>query len=431
VALRAAVRVNAERFAADLAPVVADIRAAGHVSLRSIAAELNARGMMTQRGGWWEGLAAKKLSLVPDFKCWASYGSSKERSKTMPIHAKTFTSTLALIALFSPIAADACTRILWNTNDLAVYAGRTMDFPVSTEPMLTVLPRGIAHDGGMFGGERIDADNPAVWTSKYGSIVTSVYGAGTADGLNEKGVAMHLLYFIPADFGPRDLSKGGLQGALWGQYVLDNAASVEEAIALLDTVQPLMVAHDGILTTVHLAIEDATGDSAIIEYTAGGAKTVYHDRKYQVMTNDPSFDLQLANFAEYDFTNATRATPIPGNTDAKDRFIRANYYLNWLPEPKNTREAIASVLAIARNVSVPFGAPNREPGSLYNTEYRTAMDLTNGKYFFEFTTAPNVIWMDLAKFDLTEGAPVLLLDPNNIDLTGDVTGEFAAGQIGY
>ena len=53
VALRAAVSANADHFAADLAPVIADIRAAGHVSLRAIAAELNARGMMTRRGGAW------------------------------------------------------------------------------------------------------------------------------------------------------------------------------------------------------------------------------------------------------------------------------------------------------------------------------------------------------------------------------------------
>jgi len=53
VALRAAVSANADRFAADLAPVIADIRAAGHTSLRAIAAELNSRGMMTRRGGTW------------------------------------------------------------------------------------------------------------------------------------------------------------------------------------------------------------------------------------------------------------------------------------------------------------------------------------------------------------------------------------------
>ena len=39
-ALRATVSANADAFAADLAEVIADIRADGHVSLRAIAAEL-------------------------------------------------------------------------------------------------------------------------------------------------------------------------------------------------------------------------------------------------------------------------------------------------------------------------------------------------------------------------------------------------------
>ena len=52
-ALQATVRKNADAFAAELAPVVAEIRAAGHTSLRGIAAELNARGIRTRRGGRW------------------------------------------------------------------------------------------------------------------------------------------------------------------------------------------------------------------------------------------------------------------------------------------------------------------------------------------------------------------------------------------
>lgn len=52
-ALRAAVSANAAAFAADLAPVIADIRAAGHTSLRAVAAELTARGIRTRRGGAW------------------------------------------------------------------------------------------------------------------------------------------------------------------------------------------------------------------------------------------------------------------------------------------------------------------------------------------------------------------------------------------
>lgn len=341
-----------------------------------------------------------------------------------------FTVLVVVIGSFVP-AAYGCTRILWNTNKLAVVAGRTMDFPVSTDPVITVLPRGMKRDGGLFAGSRVDAVNPARWDSKYASIVTSVYGAGTADGFNEQGVAMHLLYFIPADFGQRDPAKGGVQAALWGQYVLDNAASVEEALTLLKGIQPIMVDHEGIKATVHLAIEDATGDSAIIEYLPGGKMMVHHNRDYRIMTNDPSYEEQLAYRSTFNFDNATRETPIPGNTGAKDRFIRADYYRQWLPEPKNLREAMASILSIARNVSVPFGAPNRAPGSLYNTEYRTAIDLTNRSYFFEFTTSPNVIWMDLSKFDLAPGSPVLLLDPDDITLTGDVTKNFKPGKVGF
>jgi len=53
VALRAAIAANAERHAQDLAPVVADIRASGATSLRALAGEMNARGMLTRRGGRW------------------------------------------------------------------------------------------------------------------------------------------------------------------------------------------------------------------------------------------------------------------------------------------------------------------------------------------------------------------------------------------
>jgi len=52
-ALRAAVAANARQHADDLAEVVADIRAAGAISLREMADALTARGMMTRRGGAW------------------------------------------------------------------------------------------------------------------------------------------------------------------------------------------------------------------------------------------------------------------------------------------------------------------------------------------------------------------------------------------
>ena len=51
--LRMAVSRNADAFARDLAPVLADIRSAGATTLRRIAAVLNQRGVLTRRGGSW------------------------------------------------------------------------------------------------------------------------------------------------------------------------------------------------------------------------------------------------------------------------------------------------------------------------------------------------------------------------------------------
>ncbi len=317
----------------------------------------------------------------------------------------------------------ACTRVLWNSNRLAVVVGRTMDWPESTEPVLTVFPRGLQRDGGQLQGAVVVAENPARWTSKYGSVVTTIYGVGTADGLNEKGFAIHLLYLTATDFGPREPSLQGVHAGLWGQYLLDNAATVTEALELMKGVQPVMVSVDDVKATVHLAIEDATGDSAILEYI-GGKPVVHHGKEYCVMTNDPAYDAQLEHLAQFDFTNATRQTPLPGNVDPKDRFVRSAYYLQMLPEPKTEREAIAGILAIARNASVPIGAPNNIPGSLYNTEYRTAIDLTNRRYFFELSTTPNLIWVHLDKVSFEPGAPVMALDPDNIELAGEVSAAF-------
>lgn len=335
---------------------------------------------------------------------------------------------LSALMIAAPIQTSiACTRVLWNDNKLAVVVGRTMDWPESTQPVLTVFPRGIKRDGSRLGPQTVFADNPARWTSRHGSVVTTVYGVGTADGVNEKGLAIHMLYLNATDFGPRDAGKLGVHAGLWGQYLLDNAATVAEALELAKGMQPVMVTVHGIKATVHLTIEDATGDSAIIEYI-GGKPVVHHGRQYRVMTNDPAYDEQLANLARYNFTNATRQMPLPGNVDPRDRFVRASYFLQMLPEPKTQREAVAGILAIARNASVPFGAPNNAPGSLYNTEYRTAIDLSNRRYFFELTTVPNVIWMDLARLNFKPGAPVMMLNPDNVELSGNVSARFRKAE---
>lgn len=330
---------------------------------------------------------------------------------------------LATAFALAPLSsALACSRILWNNNKLAVVVGRTMDWPESTEPILTVFPRGLEHNGGVLRENVAVKENALKWTSKHASLVTTVYGVGTVDGLNEKGFSGHALYLNATDFGTRDVSKPAVHAGLWLQYLLDNAASVKEALALQEKLQVVVVEVNGHKSTIHLAIEDASGDSAVIEFV-GGKAVIHHGPEYRIMTNDPTYDEQLALLKKQDFSKPTSDTPLPGNVKPSDRFQRAVYYSTLLPEPKNEREAIAGVLAVARNVSVPFGAPYKGFG-IYNTEYRTAINVTTRRYFFELTTSPNVIWADLTRFNLEPGSPVLTLNPDNVDLSGNVTEKF-------
>jgi DNA invertase Pin-like site-specific DNA recombinase len=54
-------RAAADKFAGGLAPVIAAIRADGIASLEGIAAELNARGILTARGGQWYATTVRNL----------------------------------------------------------------------------------------------------------------------------------------------------------------------------------------------------------------------------------------------------------------------------------------------------------------------------------------------------------------------------------
>ena len=322
-----------------------------------------------------------------------------------------------------------CARVLWNTNGIAVLTGRSMDWPESTQPIIVAFPRGRQRDGGRLSTEVVVPDNPLRWTSTYGSLATTVYGIGTVDGLNERGLAVHALYLKSTDVGPRNPELPGLQTALWAQYLLDQAATVTEALALMDAVQLVMVGAHGFDATLHLAIEDADGDSAVMEF-AKGELVVHHGREFTLMTNDPTYDEQLTLLAAQDFSNPSSAMALPGNVNPVDRFQRAAYYSALLPKPVSEREAVAGVMAIMRNVSVPFGAPYADFG-VYNTEYRSVCDLTNRTYFFELTTSPSTIWVQLGGLDLDEGAPTKAVDPYDDTLTGNVTDRFVPREIGF
>lgn len=335
------------------------------------------------------------------------------------------TSVAALIAAI--VGADfaaACSRVLWADNGQAVVVGRNMDWSEDMRSNLWAFPRGIARSG-------LGGDNSLGWTSKYGSVATSVYELGTADGMNEKGLVANLLWLTETDYGKRDPKVPGLSLSLWVQYVLDNFATVAEAVAASEQghfqILPLKVPGLDTLATVHLALADASGDSAIIEIVDGGKVRIHHDRSYTVMTNSPPFEQQLANLKRY--RGFGGAAALPGTSEPADRFVRAAYYLQNLLKPQDRRQTIAEMLSVMRNVAQPFVRPSAARPEASHTVWRTVADATDRLYFFESTLSPNIVWVRLDDLDLSPGAPVRKLDlVHSGDLVGDVTASFKSSE---
>ena len=140
--------------------------------------------------------------------------------------------------------------------------------------------------------------------------------------------------------------------------------------------------------TVHLAISDASGDSAIFEYV-GGKQVIHHGREFQVMTNSPVYDQQLALNAYWQQIGGT--TMLPGTNRAADRFVRASFYINAIPKTADNAEAVASAFSVIRNASVPFGISTPGQPNISSTLWRTVSDHKNRRYyFFESDRSPNV-----------------------------------------
>ncbi|MFF0814353.1 linear amide C-N hydrolase [Rhodococcus sp. NPDC003318] len=309
-----------------------------------------------------------------------------------------------------------CTRAMWIDSGHGVLVGRNMDWREEMDTNLWVLPRG-AHRVG-----HAADPNPLSWEAVHGSLVATVWDGATSDGVNEHGLAAHILWLAEADFGDRDPELPALAVSLWAQYFLDRCANVAECVELMAEqpfqVRPLIEPRSGRAGTVHLALDDASGDSLVIEHIDGRVR-LHHDRSFTVMTNSPPYDEQLELRKRY--TGFGGTLPLPGTTEAADRFVRASYYLERLPATPTPERAYAALLSVMRNAGQPFGEPDPDRPNISATIWRTLADLTSGTYLFESSFSPNIVWTRLAELDFTT---CRRLDPSAPGLLGNVGSAF-------
>ncbi|MDR3476441.1 MAG: linear amide C-N hydrolase [Gammaproteobacteria bacterium] len=332
---------------------------------------------------------------------------------------KLLQTSLLTTLMITSFNAYSCTTVFANNKGSNKVVARTVDLYVSDTPMLVSNPRGTKHSG--------DAGkNSLSWQSKYGNLVVTAFHTHTAsDGINEKGLAAHLLYLSGTEYPTVDNSKPQISNGLWAQYVLDNYATVDEALKGMKDLQVVATKINDKTWPLHLALEDRSGDSAIIEFIKGKMK-IYHGSQYQIMTNEPAYDIQLSNLKRYQGFGGKLS--LPGDPDPLSRFVRASAYLKTLPSANKEMDAIANVLSVIRTAMTAFGAVDtsgNKTEDAWATRWVSVADVTNNIYYFNSTSAPNIIWVDLNKMDFKEGAAVLSIDPTNIHLEGEITNKLA------
>ena len=331
---------------------------------------------------------------------------------------KKFTCLVGVFLSFTATPVSACSRVVYRGPDDAVIVGRTMDWSQSLEVNLWAFPAGLERDGNA--GPR-----SLKWTSKYGSVAATCYNKLVADGMNEKGLVVNVLYLSSSVYPQFDGTRPTLSIGAWAQYILDSFATVDEAVTVLKD-EPfqlgVLIMPGGHAGTVHLAIADATGDSAIFEYI-GGKLVVHHGKQYSVMTNDPPYDQQLALNSYWQEVGGN--VMLPGTERPADRFVRASYYLGEAPQTPDERKQVASVFSIIRNVSAPIGTVHAGKPNVAATLWRIVADQKRRVYYFELTDTPNIFCVDLSKLDLSAGQPMRMLPVESAPvMAGEVSSRF-------
>lgn len=337
------------------------------------------------------------------------------------------TISILLIGLISfnslsILDALACSRILYTGKNHIVMTGRTTDWYDNVNSNLWIFPRGMARKG-------LTGSNSLQWTTKYGSVITTVHDMLPIDGMNEKGLVMNLLYLKESGFIKPTGSdnRKTMSIALWGQYMLDNFATVAEAVKDAQQNQFYVIVEpdpSGGAANLHLSLSDASGDSAIFEYM-NGKLNIYHGKQYKVLTNSPEFPQQLA-IRDY-WQKVDGAKFVPGGNNAADRFTRLSFYSDAVPTTADNDLALATVLSMTRSISVPVGIKTPNEPNIASTSWRTIADQKNKVYYFDSVYAPNLIWINLKRINFKPEQPIKKLDLTRKPYySGEVSQEFKA-----
>jgi choloylglycine hydrolase len=299
--------------------------------------------------------------------------------------------------------AQSCSTFVLSRGD-TLLVGHNLDEYTKVPGLIVVNPRGLSKENVTFEDIKSSSRSKSAprlsWVSRYGSVTYNVFGREFPDGgMNEAGLyagEMTLMGTVWSE----DQSLPRMYHHQWIQYLLDNFATVDEALASLSKALP-----EGHCQW-HFFLADKGGRAAVVEFLKG-KPVVYEGRAlpYKILCNDP-YDAELQDLSNYEGFGGTKK-PEPRYEREDPRFRWAAVML------RNFDGAVPAVeyaFAVLKRLDVG------------NNKWAVVYDIPNARMYVRTSLATKVRWVDFAAQDFACLKPPRALDINR-DLAGDVTKE--------
>lgn len=317
-------------------------------------------------------------------------------------------------------AANAWTAIAWHTEEFGVITARNNDWSESTKPYIgTILAGSQRYLHGLKSSGR-------TYKTKYAIAGVLAYGGLVHDGLNSEGLSMNALYYSPMSLGKKD-KQGSVSQLSLGEYMLTNYASVSEVVEHIHELETFSVGLPGLASPAqfHWSLTDKSGDRVIIQYDPSGLK-LYRGKEAMVMTNQPSHQSHLNAWNKAPAAKERAHKDVDfgskGNTNPRDRYLHARYFLEQLTQPSSLRNGMMKLSTVASRI--PHDAANREiSGEMagYATEWMLTQSLETGDTVIEYTYDDKWIQYDINMYELMKSGKTISIPMDAPSYTIDLT----------
>jgi len=296
------------------------------------------------------------------------------------------------IAAFLPQSSHACTTFCLETPD-ALVVGKNFDWPIG-DALIVLNKRNVSKTAFLWTEEQ-----PASWTSKYGSITVNPFGREFPfSGMNEAGLVVSAMG-LSSTRCPAPDARPAVLSLQWIQYQLDTAATVADVIAS-DAVLKISNAP---FFGLHFFIADSLGHCASVELLDG--EFVYHTQETM-----PVKVLANTIYAQ-DLEYWEKKELPPARVWSTGRFFTAAQMIEDY-DPAASGPALEYTFDILFNLA--WWVP---------TQWSIAYDIHNRRISFHTLGNTNIRYVDMNLFDFSCQTPVRVLDIQ-ADLSGNVAGDF-------